>query len=58
MKTVKRKKIKNIEPYTLKWEKMANQLARSWAPPIHPCRECGYPVLSGYCCGTCGSNNP
>jgi len=51
------KKIKKIEPYTIKWEKLANALARSWVI-IKPCRECGYPVISGYCCGTCNSVNP
>jgi hypothetical protein len=29
-----------------------------YAPPINPCRECGWPVISGYCCTTCGSAEP
>jgi len=50
-------KIRKIKPFTRKWEKLADELARSICD-IHPCRHCGYPVLKGYCCGTCKSNNP
>lgn len=56
--TNEKKRIRKIKPYTTKWEKLADQLARSYAPEIHPCRHCGYPVAKGYCCGTCQSNNP
>lgn len=55
--TPKIRKIRRINPYTPKWEKLANQLARTWVI-IRPCRKCGYPVIDGYCCGTCGSNEP
>lgn len=51
------KKIRKIKPYTRKWEYFANELARSLVL-IHPCKECGWPVQHGYCCGRCGSNNP
>lgn len=57
-KEIKKRKIRKIEPYTLKWEKLANNLARSWCHNIKPCRECGYPVVDGYCCDTCGSSMP
>jgi hypothetical protein len=53
----KERKVRRIKPYTPKWEKLANQLARSWNQ-LKPCRYCGYPVTVGYCCGTCGSDNP
>jgi len=53
----KKCKIRKIEPYTKKWEKLANELARIYRP-IKPCKHCGYPVLEGYCCQTCGSDNP
>ena len=43
---------------TREWEKQADILARSWAPPINPCVDCGGPVLSGYCCSRCGSIDP
>ena len=53
----KTRKIKKIEPYTKKWERLANDLARTWHV-IKPCKECGYPVTDCYCCGTCGCTNP
>lgn len=24
----------------------------------YPCQKCGWPVIKGYCCGTCGDSNP
>ena len=51
-------KAKSIKPYTRKWEKEAMELALSFCPPIHPCANCGHPVLQGYCCGYCGSDTP
>lgn len=56
-KGTKKIKVRKIEPYTDKWERLANELARTWAT-IKPCRECGYPVMDGYCCKTCGSTSP
>jgi hypothetical protein len=32
--------------------------ALSFAPSQKPCQHCGWPVLKGYCCDTCGSNQP
>ncbi len=52
-----KKKIKKIESDTIKWRKLANELARSWVQ-IKPCCDCGYPVIDGYCCSFCGSNLP
>lgn len=53
----KERKIKKIEPYTRKWEKMANELARTYQHVI-ACKDCGHPVLEGYCCTYCGSSSP
>ncbi len=53
----KKKKIRKIEPNTQQWERMANGLARSYVQ-IYPCRDCGRPVISGYCCSYCGNINP
>lgn len=39
-----------IEPYSPKWEKLANQLARSRVE-IRSCKQCGFPHIKGYCCG-------
>lgn len=30
------------------------EIALSFAPPIRPCAECGYPVAKGYVCHRCG----
>jgi hypothetical protein len=54
----KRELIKRILPYTDRWERLANNVARSYSPPIHPCVHCGYPVVEGYCCEHCGSALP
>lgn len=51
------RKIRKIKPYTRNWEKLANELARCYQT-IVPCSHCGYPVMHGYCCETCKSNNP
>jgi hypothetical protein len=51
-------KIKKIKPYTKHWESMANQIARDFAPEIYPCKHCGNPTLTGYCCTRCGSSTP
>lgn len=53
----KERKIKKIKPYTRKWEKMANELARAYQTII-ACKDCGHPVLEGYCCTYCGSSSP
>lgn len=50
--------IPKIEPYSDKWEEHAGRLARSYAPEIYPCAKCNWPVVSGYCCHYCGTNNP
>ena len=55
---MKEKEIKKIEPYTPYWNKLANILARDFAPIIYPCATCGYPVPKGYCCNTCGNSDP
>jgi hypothetical protein len=52
------KRKRRMEPYTARWERLASEVARGWAPPIYPCAHCGYPVVKGYCCGGCNSGNP
>lgn len=32
--------------------------ALSYAPHIHACKKCGWPVIYGYCCTYCGDDNP
>jgi hypothetical protein len=30
----------------------------SYAPRVYACMKCGWPVREGFCCNTCGDNNP
>jgi len=53
-----KKKIRKVKPHTLVWERKANWLARSFAPPIFACKKCGNPVVQGYCCIYCGDSDP
>ncbi len=52
-----KKAVKKIDPDSAEWQRLANKLAREHCP-IHPCRECGHPVIKNFCCGTCGSRLP
>ena len=54
----KKKTTKKIKPFTTAWCKIAAYVASNYAPQIFPCKECGYPVADGYCCGNCGSAEP
>lgn len=54
---MKAPKVKKIDPDSPKWERLANKLARNTVF-IKPCKDCGYPVIDGYCCNTCGSVMP
>lgn len=47
-----------IKPHTARWERLADALARDYAPRIYPCGKCGYPVVEGYCCTACGDSAP
>lgn len=55
--TSKERKSKKLDPESEEWEKLANELARSWVFIIS-CKHCGYPVVEGYSCVNCGSNDP
>ena len=52
------RKIRKIKSNTLRWQRLAKELAFTYCPEIYPCRHCGRPVVKGYCCGTCESDNP
>jgi len=52
------KKTKKWDPDSPAWQTAANRLARSFAPTVYPCGDCNGPVISGYCCDHCGSNDP
>lgn len=49
---------KQFIPYDKEWSKEANKIARAYSPRIYPCKNCGAPVLAGYCCNYCDSVNP
>lgn len=40
------------------YRKAEIRMALSWCPEIYPCAACGWPVLQGYICKTCGNTNP
>jgi hypothetical protein len=46
-------KVRRMTPYTFKWEVLAGEVARAFAPAIRPCKDCGYPVITGYVCERC-----
>lgn len=46
------------ERYSDEWERAADAAARHYAPEVRPCRDCGAPVVKGYCCTYCGSSRP
>jgi hypothetical protein len=54
----KTKHVQKIKPYTQYWERLANNMARSFCPNIYACAKCGNPVVSGYCCTGCGTGDP
>ena len=57
VKTAKSRKVRKIQPYTRAWNLMAAQEALDYVT-IHPCQDCGGPVIQRYCCNRCGSVNP
>jgi hypothetical protein len=46
------------DPRDEEWQRMANALARGFAPTIYACKSCGYPAIEGYSCTTCGNLSP
>ena len=47
------------DPYTSRiYKQEAIELAFMYAPVIYACKHCNHPVAQGYCCGTCGSDEP
>lgn len=40
------------------YDKAAIELRLSYAPATKSCRNCGWPVIKGCCCGTCGTSDP
>ena len=55
---VPEKTLPKLVPYSEEWEKKANAEARCFCPDIYPCKKCGYPVISGYCCSGCLTSDP
>ena len=45
-------------PDSDKWWDAAGRVALHYVDSINTCRDCNGPVVAGYCCLHCGSNNP
>ena len=58
MKTETTKKPKMMKPFSPQYYKLALAALYAYAPRVYPCRECGGPVIYGYCCHRCKSYNP
>jgi hypothetical protein len=47
------------KPSDKEYEKLRLQLIEeTWGDQVKPCRKCGHPCIDGYCCMTCGSQEP
>ena len=46
------------KPTDAQYLKAEARIAIDFVPNIYPCNKCGWPVISGYCCTTCGSCDP
>jgi len=51
------RKIKDPESSRI-YQQEAIDLAFSFCPMIYPCAKCGHPVVTGYCCSSCGTSEP
>lgn len=47
-----------LEPHSEEYERLRIRLLTTWGPPTAPCKDCGGPVIVGYCCDRCGSIEP
>jgi len=45
-------------PTEAEYKREALRLRLSYAPRVYGCMKCGWPVREGFCCNTCGDNNP
>jgi hypothetical protein len=46
------------KPTVEQYERADMELRLYYAPYTYACMKCGWPVRDGYCCATCGDNNP
>ncbi len=51
-------KTEKLDPDSREYRRLEIQAALAFCPPIRPCRECGGPVVKGYCCNRCDSCEP
>ena len=45
-------------PTRMQYYRAEARIGIDFAPNIYPCKKCGWPVIVGYCCTTCGDSNP
>jgi hypothetical protein len=57
-KKIKKPKVKKFKGSEEDWLKAAALLAFSYVPTIYHCEHCEYPVVDGYCCTNCDSEDP
>jgi hypothetical protein len=50
---------RKVTPPTVdEYEQRRISMLLSYAPRTYPCKKCGWPVIDGYCCNTCGDSAP
>jgi len=54
----KPKRLERIDPDSKEYRRLKYEIALKFCNPIHPCRDCGRPVVRPYCCTFCGSVDP
>lgn len=47
-----------LKPYSRAWNKEALEKRLLYAPHVYDCMHCGAPVIEGYYCTYCSSENP
>lgn len=50
-------KEKRLDEDSRKYRIEEIRVAIEFCPPISPCKECGWPVVYGYCCTHCGNGD-
>ena len=45
-------------PTQAQYERAETLKAMQFCPRIYPCKTCGWPVVDGYVCTTCGDTDP
>jgi len=49
---------KPAPPSGFEYSRAVNSIIHNYTPEIYACMKCGWPVVDGYYCETCGDANP